>query len=162
MPFTYSTIVLKDDKVNATGLPVPEEVVTALGAGKRPKVTVTLNGYSYRTTITPYADFYALPLAAVHRIAAGLEAGDRVEVTLDLDTEPRTVDVPDDLAAALAVLPGAREAFDRLAFTYRKEHVRSVIEAKQAATRERRIAAIVSKMSKKSAAGDPKEDAHVP
>lgn len=149
MAFTYSTIVFKDDQVNATGLPVPEEVVTALGAGKRPRVTVTLNGYSYRTTISPYAGFYALPLAAVHRIAAGLEAGDRVDVTLELDTAPRTVDVPDDLAAALASVPGAREAFDKLAFSYRKEHVRAVTEAKQAATRERRIAAIVAALSTK-------------
>ncbi len=149
MAFTYSTSVFKDDQVNATGLPVPEEVVTALGAGKRPRVTVTLNGYSYRTTISPYAGFYALPLAAAHRIAAGLEAGDRVDVTLELDTAPRTVDVPDDLAAALASVPGAREAFDKLAFSYRKEHVRAVTEAKQAATRERRIAAILAALSTK-------------
>ena len=67
-----------------------------------------------------------------------------VEVTLELDTEPRTVDVPDDLAAALAAKPGAREAFDKLAPSARKEHVRQVETAKAQETRERRIAKIVA------------------
>ena len=144
MSVTYSTMILKDDHVNATGIPVPEEVVTALGGGKRAKVTVTLNGYTYRTSVAPMGGVYMLPLAAEHRNAAGVAAGDRVDVTLELDTEPRTVEVPDDLAAALAAVPGARDAFDRLAYSHRKEHVRAVNEAKQPATRERRIAAVVA------------------
>jgi uncharacterized protein YdeI (YjbR/CyaY-like superfamily) len=85
-----------------------------------------------------------LPLAKEHRDAAGVKAGDRVEVTLELDSAPRTVDVPDDLAAALAAQPGARTAFDDLAYSVRKEHVRQVETAKAQETRERRIAKIVA------------------
>ena len=144
MPITYTTLIVKDDQVNATGIPVPAEVIAALNSGKRPKVKVTLNDYVYRTTVAPYGDVYMLPLSAEHRNAAGVQAGEQVDVTLELDTEPRVVEVPDDLAAALAAVPGARDAFDRLAYSHRKEHVRSVIEAKQPATRERRIAAVVA------------------
>ncbi len=144
---TYTTIVLKDSGSNATGLRVPEDIVTAFGSGKRPKVTVTLNGYTYRTTVAPMGDVFMLPLSAEHRSAAGVNAGDKVEVTLELDTEVRTVDVPDDLAAALAAFPGARDAFDKLAYSHRKEHVRSINDAKTPATRERRIAATVAKVT---------------
>lgn len=148
MGITYSTLIVKDEHVNATGIPVPPEVVATLGAGKRPKVAVTLNGYTYRTTVAPYGDVFMLPLAAEHRSAAGVQAGEQVEVTLELDTAPRIVEVPDDLAAALGAVPGARAAFDRLAYSHRKEHVRSVNEAKQPATRERRIAAVVAACTK--------------
>lgn len=148
MGITYSTLIVKDEHVNATGIPVPPEVVAALGAGKRPKVAVTLNGYTYRTTVAPYGDVFMLPLAAEHRSAAAVQAGEQVEVTLEVDTAPRIVEVPDDLAAALAAVPGARAAFDHLAYSHRKEHVRSVNEAKQPATRERRIAAVVAACTK--------------
>jgi hypothetical protein len=144
MKATFTTTVLKDDQVNATGLPVPAEAVAALGGNKKPPVVVRLPGYSYRSTIAAYGEVFMLPLAAEHRLAAGLQAGDQVEVTLELDTQPRTVLVPDDLAQALAGQPGAREAFDRLSYTQRKEAVRQVESAKAAETRQRRIAKIVA------------------
>jgi uncharacterized protein YdeI (YjbR/CyaY-like superfamily) len=87
-----------------------------------------------------------LPVSAEHREAAGIKAGDEIEVTLELDTEPRTVEVPDDLAAALAAKPGARAAFDALSYTNRKEYVRQVETAKAQETRDRRIAGIVAKL----------------
>ena len=87
-----------------------------------------------------------LPLSAEHREAAGVKAGDQVEVTIELDLEPRTVDVPDDLAAALAEEPGATAAFDALSYTMRKEYVRQVESAKALETRNRRIAGIVAKL----------------
>jgi hypothetical protein len=146
MGVTFTTAVFKDDTKNATGLRVPAEAVAALGTTKRPPVTVSLNGYTYRSTVAAYGDLFLLPLAAEHREAAGLKAGDVVEVTLELDTEPRTVEIPDDLAAALAAKPGARAAFDALAPSQRKEQVRQVETAKAQATRERRIAAIVAKL----------------
>src|SRR5687768_14608257 len=103
MEETFTTAIQKAEGLNATGIRVPAEVIAALGAGKRPKVKITLNGYSYRSTVAAYSDdVYMLPLSQEHRAAAGVEAGDEVEVTLELDTEPRTVEVPDDLAAALA------------------------------------------------------------
>jgi antitoxin component of MazEF toxin-antitoxin module len=146
MAVTFTTVIFKDDTKNATGLRVPAEAVAALGSSKRPAVTVSLNGYSYRSTVAAYGDVFLLPLAAEHRQAAGLQAGDEVEVTLELDTQPRTVAIPDDLAAALAAKPGARAAFDALAPSQRKEQVRQVETAKAQATRERRIAGIVEKL----------------
>jgi hypothetical protein len=145
---TFMTTVLKDENVNATGLPVPAEAVAALGAKKKPPVKVTLSGYTYRSTVAAYGDVFMLPLSAEHRKAAGVNAGDQVEVTIELDLEPRTVDVPTDLAVALSQAPGASAAFDALAYSIRKEYVRQVETAKAQETRERRIAGIVAKLTK--------------
>lgn len=137
---TYRTVLLLNG--NNVGIEVPEDVVLGLGRGKRPPVVVTVNGYTYRSTIAPMGARYLIPLAAVHREAAGVSGGEEHEVMLEFDDQPRTVDVPDDLAAALAEA-GVREKFDALAFTHRKEHVRAVTEAKAQATCERRIAKVV-------------------
>ena len=75
-----------------------------------------LNGYTYRSTVAAYGDVFMLPLSAAHRAAAGVKAGDAVEVTIELDTAPRTVEAPADLAAALAAQPGAAAAFDALSY----------------------------------------------
>lgn len=140
---TFTTTVTQEEGMNATGLPVPAEAVAALGQGKRPKVVVSLNGYSYRSTVAAYGDVFMLPLSQEHRTAAGVKAGDQVEVTLELDTEPRTVEVPDDLAEALAEA-GLTAKFDALSYSTRKEHARQVTSAKAAETRQRRIAKIVA------------------
>lgn len=146
MKTTFTTPVILDDKVNATGLRVPPESIAELGKGKKPPVKVTLNGFTYPTTVAAYGDVYMIPLSAERRKAAGVQAGDIVEVTLELDQEPRLVVVPDNLAAALAEAPGARAAFDALNYSTRKEHVRQVETAKAEETRQRRIAAIVAKL----------------
>lgn len=139
---TFTTTVLSEGS-NATGFEVPASYVEELGAGKRPPVVVTINGgYSYRSTVSPYAGMILLPLAAEHRNAAGVKAGDQVEITLVLDTAPRTVDVPADLADALDAA-GLRAKFDKLSFTHRKEHVRAIEDAKGEDTRKRRIAKAV-------------------
>jgi hypothetical protein len=147
MKTTFTTPVQKDENVNATGLPVPADVIAALGQGKKPKVKVTVNGYTYRSTVAAFGDVFMLPLSAEHREAAGVKAGDLVEVTLELDTEPRTVEIPDDLAAALAEKEGATAVFDALNYSTRKEHVRQVESAKTLETRQRRIANIVAKLA---------------
>ena len=147
MQATFTTTVTKDDHSNATGLPVPGDVVAALGAGKRPPVVVFIGGHSYRSTVAAYGDVFMLPLSAEHRASAGVKAGDEITVTLELDTNPRTVDVPEDLAAALTAA-GARAAFDALSYTARKEYVRQVESAKAVETRSRRIANIVAKVGK--------------
>ena len=146
MAHKFTTTIQQAEGLDATGISVPPEVIAALGSGKRPKVTITLNGYTYRSTVAPYGDVYMLPLNKEHRSAAGVKAGDEVEITLALDTEPRTVEVPEDLAAALAGKPGAAEAFHKLSYTMRKEYVRQVTEAKAQETRERRITNIVAKV----------------
>ncbi len=144
MQTTFTTTLVLDDKVNATGIRVPAEAIAALGGKKKPPVIVTVNGFTYRSTVAAYGDVYMLPLSQERRAAAGVAPGDVVEVSLELDTAPRTVELPDDLAAALAARPGARAAFDALAYSARKEHVRQVTEAKAKETRERRIAKIVA------------------
>ena len=143
----FTTTLVQADGKNATGIQVPPEVIVALGTGKRPKVVVHVNGYTYRSTVAAYGDVYMLPLSQEHRAAAGIRAGDEIEVALELDQEPRTVEIPPDLAAALAERPGAREVFDALAYSIRKEHVRQVETAKAQETRDRRIAAIVARLS---------------
>ena len=147
MKTTFNTTVLKDKEKNATGLPVPAEAVAALEAGKKPRVKVSLNGYTYRTSVAVLGNVFMLSLSAENREAAGVQAGQQVEVTMELDTEPRTVEVPDDLAAALAMMQGAREAFDALSFSTRKEYVRQVETAVAQETRQRRIAGIVARVS---------------
>ena len=148
MKTTFSTTLQQAEGMNATGIQVPPEVVAAFVSGKRPKVKISLNGYTYRSTVAAYGGVFMLPLSQEHREAAGVQAGDVVEVTLELDTEPRTVDVPADLGAALAE-NGVRDAFDALAYSARKEHARQVESAKAEETRQRRIAKIVAALQEK-------------
>ena len=143
----FTTTILKAEGLNATGISVPPAVIAALGTQKRPKVKVSLNGYTYRTTVAPYGDVFMLPVSQEHRQAAGVNAGDQVEVEVEIDAEPRIVEVPDDLAAALAEKPGARAAFDALSYSIRKEHVRQVESSRAQETRDRRIAGIAAKMN---------------
>jgi len=131
----------------ATGLVVPGDVVTALGGGRRPPVRVTVGGHTYRTTVATMRGRFLVPLSAANREAAGVAAGDEVEVAIELDSAPREVDVPDDLAAALAGEPAARQFFDGLSFTHRKEWVRWVTEAKRAETRTQRVARTVEALT---------------
>lgn len=123
----------------ATGIPVPADVVEALGRGKRPPVVVTIGGHAYRSTVAAFGDVFMLPLAAEHRSAAGVAAGETVDVDVELDTAPRTVDVPDDLAVALAGATGARAAFDASSYSERRRIVLGVEGAKKPETRARRI-----------------------
>jgi Domain of unknown function (DUF1905)/Bacteriocin-protection, YdeI or OmpD-Associated len=127
----------------ATGLEVPAAVVEALGAGRRPPVRVTIGGHTYRSTVAVMGGRYLLPLSAENRTAAGVAAGDDVEVAVELDTEPREVPVPADLTAALAGDDGARAAFERLSYSHRRRHVLAIEEAKTPGTRLRRIARTV-------------------
>jgi hypothetical protein len=146
MKATFSTAIVQAEGKNATGIRVPAEAIAALGTHKKPKVVVNLNGYSYRSTVAAYGDVFMIPLSAEHRDAAGVQANDVVEVTIELDTEPRTVEVPDDLATALAEKVGAAAAFEALSPSARKEYVRQVESAKAPETRARRIANIVAKL----------------
>jgi hypothetical protein len=132
----------------ATGIAVPDEVVTALSTSKRPPVRVTIGGHTYRTTVARMGGRFLVPVSAEVRAASGVAAGDVVDVDIEPDDAPREVAVPDDLAAALDAVPGARARFDALAHSRRKEHVRAVEEAKAPATRERRIARAVEQLSR--------------
>lgn len=131
----------------ATGVEVPAEVVDALGSNRRPAVIVTIGPHTWRSTIAPRGGVYLLGVSAENRALAGVCAGDELDVDLELDAAPREVEVPADLAVALKAIPGLRQAFDALAFTHRKEHVRAIEDAKTAETRARRITKAVDKLS---------------
>jgi hypothetical protein len=124
----------------ATGIRVPDEVVEALGSGKRPRVTVTINGYTYRNTIAVMGGEYMVGVSAEHRAGAGVAGGDEIDVDIELDTAPREVTVPDDFAAALDAEPAARATFDGLSYSNKSWHVLQVTGAKSDETRQRRIA----------------------
>ena len=124
----------------ATGFRVPPEVVAGLGRGKRPPVHVTVGGHTYRSTVAAYGDVFMLPLAAEHREAAGVAAGDEVDVDVELDAAPREVTVPPDLAAALGRDEDARGFFDDLSYSNRRRIGLSIAAAKTADPRQRRTA----------------------
>ncbi|TCL86363.1 uncharacterized protein DUF1905 [Curtobacterium sp. PhB142] len=138
----FTTTVLLARKT-ATGLPVPSSVIDALGSGKRPPVVVTINGgYTYRSTVGVMDEQFLVPLSASHREAAGIAAEDTVEVTLVVDTQPRVIDLPDDLTAALQDA-GVRAAFDTLSNSRQRALADPVSQAKAPETRARRIAKAV-------------------
>jgi hypothetical protein len=124
----------------ATGIVVPEEMVTALAAGKRPKVQATINGYTYRSSVASMGGRFLLPVSAEIRAAAGVAAGDEVDVGLEVDLEVRQVTVPPELAAALDADERARSRFDGLSNSAQLRYVLSVDGAKTEDTRLRRIA----------------------
>ena len=128
----------------ATGVPVPETVVRALDGGKRPPVRVTINGYTYRSSIAPMDGRFMIGVSAENRAKAKVAGGDVVDVDVELDTEPREVDVPKDLATALKKDAKARKTFEALSFSNRRWHVESIEGAKTDETRQRRIAKSVA------------------
>ena len=131
---------------NNTGIEVPPDVIDALGAGRKPPVIVTVNGYEYRSTVAVMGGRYLIPFSSDKRAATGLRGGDAIVVDLELDTAPRTVELPDDFAAALDDA-GAREAWNRLSPSHQKAHVTAIDGAKAAETRQRRIAKAVDALT---------------
>jgi hypothetical protein len=134
----FHTTVLRAGKT-ATGIPIPDDVVESFGAGRRPAVRVTINGYSYRSTVAVVDGSFMVGVSADVRAAAGVEGGDAVDVEIELDTAPREVAVPADFAAALDAEPAARTTFEALSFSNKSFHVLSIEGAKSPETRERRI-----------------------
>lgn len=135
------------DGKTATGIPVPSEVVERLGSGKQPLVRVRVGSHSYRSKVAVRSGEYKLPISAENRAAAGVAAGDEVDVTLALDTEPREVVVPPDLAEAFDAAPDARTAFDALSHSRKQQIVLGVESAKTPETRARRIGKAVEGLS---------------
>lgn len=130
----------------ATGIPVPDQIVAALGAGKRPPVRVTIAGHTYRSTVAAMGGRFMLPLSAEHRGRAGVAAGQEVEVDIQLDTEPRAVTVPPDLTEALDGDADARRFFDGLSYSNKQRVVLRIQDAKTTQTRQRRIADAINRL----------------
>ncbi len=130
----------------ATGIRVPDDVIEALGGGNRPAVRVTLAGYSYQTTVARMRGEFMFPVSAAVREHAGVAAGDQLDVGIELDTSPRQVTVPAELATALAERPNAKRAFEKLSYTNQKRHVLAIDGAKTSETRQRRLAKVLDEL----------------
>jgi hypothetical protein len=123
----------------ATGVPVPESIIEGLGGGRRPQVNVSLNGYTFRTSLGTLSGQVMIPVSAVVRNAAGIEAGDSLHIDIELATEPAQIAVPEDLQAALAAEPAARAFFDELTPSQKLGYTEWIDQAKKAETRQRRL-----------------------
>jgi Domain of unknown function (DUF1905)/Bacteriocin-protection, YdeI or OmpD-Associated len=145
MTQTFTTTILQGTTKDTTGIEVPTAVITALGGGKKPLVKVTLNGYTYRSSVATMNGKFMVGLSKENRQAAQVAGGETLEITLELDTEPRMTPIPDDLGTALHDA-GRLEKFEQLSASKRKEHVHQVEEAKTAETRERRIAKVIASL----------------
>jgi hypothetical protein len=134
----FRTTILQSSKT-ATGIAVPPEVVDSLGSGKQPLVRVTINGFTYRSAIAVMGGVSMVGVSAENRAGAGVKGGDEVDVDIELDTEPRTVQVPPELAAALDADPAAKATFEKLSPSNKGWHVSQVTGTHNPETRQRRI-----------------------
>ncbi|HZI98279.1 MAG TPA: YdeI/OmpD-associated family protein [Actinomycetales bacterium] len=142
---------LESSGKTAAGFEVPEAIVEELGGGRHPKVAVTVNGYLFRTSIARMGDRYLLGVSVERRRAAGVSAGDVLEVDVELDTAPREVDLPDDLAAALDAEPAAKAFWNTLSYSKQQWHVLQVTGAKKTETRAARLARSVELLRERRA-----------
>ncbi|MBM2623174.1 DUF1905 domain-containing protein [Actinoplanes sp. LDG1-06] len=132
---------------NTTGFQVPDEIVTGLGGGGRPKVTVVVNGFTFRSTIAKMGGSYWLGVSAERREAGNVSGGETYDVEVELDVEKREIEVPDDLRAALDAEPAARDFWATLSFSNQRYHVDQLTGAKTEETRARRLAKSMSLLS---------------
>jgi len=135
----FKTTLKQAEGSSATGIVIPDKVLAALGAGKKPPVKVVVNGYAYRSTVATVSGSYMVGFSADHRAASGLKGGDSVEVDIEVDTEPRTVELPADFQAALNADPKAKATFEKLSNSLKGYHVSQVTGTKNPETRQRRI-----------------------
>lgn len=135
----FRTEIQQGESKNTTGIEVPPSVIEALGAGKRPPVQVTINGYTYRSTVAVMGGASMVGVSAEVREKAGVKGGDVVDVTMELDTEPREVAVPADLATALGKDAAAKRFFEGLSYSNKRRIVLNVEGTKNPETRQRRI-----------------------
>jgi hypothetical protein len=148
MKRTFTTTILREGAMSAFSLPFdPREVFGKV----RAPVKVTLNGHTYRSTIFDMGEGPFLPLRRSNREAARLEGGETVEVTIELDTDPRTVEPPEDLVAALKAHPTAWAGWEKLSYTFQRENVEAVEGAKKPETRLKRLGLAVQMAADKAA-----------
>ena len=139
---------LTGSATSPTGIEVPPKIIEALGTAKKPAVVVTINGaFTYRTTVGVMGGTFMIPVSAERRKEAGIKAGDPIDVTLELDVAERTVEIPDDVAKIFGKNKAAKAAFDKLAYSHRKEHIRAIEDAKKPETRVARIEKMLEKLT---------------
>jgi uncharacterized protein YdeI (YjbR/CyaY-like superfamily) len=143
MAVLFRALVQKQQGTSAF-VDVPAEVLARISDRRRVPVVVTVNDHTFRTTIAPMGGMLCLGFNAANASAAQVTPGAEIDIEMDLDTAPREVDVPAELAAALAADPQAKATFDAMSYSHRREWADHVREAKQPATRVRRAAKAVA------------------
>lgn len=143
----FQTIIFQ--KGNNLGIEVPENVIELLSAGKRPQVVVELKGYTYRSTVGVMEGKFLIPLNSEHRKKVEITGGETVEVSLNLDTEPRTVELPQGLKGELNINKTALEFFDSLPPSSKKKIVVLLETAKTEDTFNKRLGKIVADLNQK-------------
>jgi hypothetical protein len=146
---TFEATLIKDDDSGGAGVKIPFDVQEAFGKKGRVPVKCTIDGYPYRGSIVPYGGTHYIGVVKKIRDAIGKTYGDTVDIVMELDEEPRVVDVPEDFARALAGNEAAKKAFDKLSYSHKREYVEWINEAKKEETRKRRIAKAVEKLLEK-------------
>ena len=146
-PVKFRARVLQARKT-ATGIEVPAAGVEALGAGKRPKVTVTISGYTYRSSIAVVGGKYLVGISAEVRAQTGITAGDEIDVDIELDTAPRVVSVPNDLRAAFERHPRAKRVFESLSYSRQQRYTLPIEKAKTDDTRDRNVHKAIRELQK--------------
>jgi hypothetical protein len=134
----FHTTILQTGKT-ACGIEVPPEVVEGLGAGKKPPVKVTINGFTYRSSIAVMGGKFMVGVSAENRAGAGVEGGDSADIEIVVDTEPREVEVPEDLAAALSKEQAAQKFFEGLSYSKKSWFVLWITGTKNPDTRQKRL-----------------------
>lgn len=135
---TFKTVLLQSGKT-ATGIKIPVEIIEKLGAGKKPPVKVTINGFTYRSTVAVMGGDYMVGVNAENRAGASVKGGDKIDVTIELDTEPREIELPIEFKRALDKNTRAKKAFESLSYSRKKVHVLPIANAKTDETRQRNI-----------------------
>ncbi|WP_433296374.1 YdeI/OmpD-associated family protein [Actinoplanes sp. CA-030573] len=142
------TLELQRTGGNTTGFHVPDDFVTELGGGGRPKVVATVNGFSFSSSIAKMGGSYWLGVSAARRAEGGLTGGETYDLDIELDTAPRVVEVPDDLRAALDAEPAAEAAWRKLSYSHQRQHVEAITSAKAPETRARRIEKAIAQLGR--------------
>jgi hypothetical protein len=150
--------ILELNGKTATGITVPPEIIAALGSSKKPAVRVTINDYTYPTTVAVMGGEFKIPVSAEVRQKAGVTAGEALEVEIVADNQPRTVSIPPDLASALDQDAGAKRFFDGLSYSNQRRFVMGVDEAKTPETRQRRIAKMITMLREERVDNAPKQE----
>jgi uncharacterized protein YdeI (YjbR/CyaY-like superfamily) len=144
---TFKTTLLQGGKT-ATGIKIPPEIIETLGAGKKPPVKVTINGFTYRSTVAVMGGNYMVGVSAENRAGAKVNGGDKIEVTIELDAEPRELELPVEFKKALDKNAKAKKVFESLSYSRKKVHVLPIAGAKTDETRQRNINKAIDILSK--------------
>lgn len=144
MIFTSQLTIVEADNA---GISVPERIVVELGDGHRPKVQLTLNGFTYRSSIAKYGDEYWIPVSKARRTAGQLDVDVPYEIEINLDTAPRVVELPEELARHFETTPASKITWETLSYSSQLQLVTPILSAKKPETRQRNIDKVIAQLS---------------